>query len=102
MGLQGVLCHMDDVLIFGCTKEEIALRCIEAVGVILNSPKCQFGKTEIKFLGHLIGDTTTAAIAKMPRPTCVQELKRFMRIVNHLGKFSRHLAELSLNYVATQ
>ena len=64
MGLQGVLCHMDDVLIFGHTKDEhdarleTALRCIEAVGVILNSPMCQFGKTEIKFLGHLIGDTT--------------------------------------------
>ena len=112
MGLQGVLCHMDNVLIFVRTKKEhdarleIALRCIKAVGVILNSTKCQFGKTVIKFLGHLIGNTPdsdkTAAIAKMPCLTYVQELKRFMGMVNHLGKFSRRLAELSLNYVATQ
>ena len=107
-GLQGVLCHMDDVVIFGHTKEEhdarleIALRCIEAAGVTLNPTKCQFGKTEIKFLGHLISEKgiqpdpdKTAAIAKMPRPTSVQELKRFMGMVNHLGKFSRNLAELS-------
>ena len=41
MGLHGVLCHMDDVMIFGRTKEEhdgrleIALRRIEAAGVTL-------------------------------------------------------------------
>ena len=103
-----MLCHIDDVVIFGHTKEEhdarleIALRCIEAAGVTLNPTKCQFEKTEIKFLGHLISEKgiqpdpdKTAAIAKMPRPTCVQELKRFMGIVNHLSKFSRNLAELS-------
>ena len=107
-GLQGVLCHMDDVMIFGHTKEEhdsrleIALRRIEAAGVTLNPNKCQFGKTEIKFLGHLISEKgiqpdpdKTAAIAKMPRPTCVQELRRFLGMVNHLGKFSKNLAELS-------
>ena len=107
-GLQGVLCHMDDVLIFGRTKEEhdtrleSALRHIEAAGVTLNRTKCQFGKSEIKFLGHLISENgiqqdpdKIAAIAKMPRPTCVQELKRFMGMINHLGKFSRNLAELS-------
>ena len=31
----------------------------------------------------------------MPPPACIQELKRFMGMVNHLGKFSRNLAELS-------
>ena len=99
---------MDDVLIFGCTKEqhdsrlESALKCIEAAGVTLNRTKCQFGKSEIKFLGHLISENgiqqdpnKTAAIAKIPHPTCVQELKRFMGMICHLDKFSRNLAELS-------
>ena len=42
----GVLCHMDDVLIFGCSKEqhdvqlEAALRKIQAAGVTLNPTKC--------------------------------------------------------------
>ena len=50
---------MDDIMIFGHTKEkhnsrlEIALRHIEATGVTLNPNKCQFGKTEIKFL-HML------------------------------------------------
>jgi len=105
-GLQGVLCHMDDVLIFGRTKEEhdtrleSALRPIEAAGVTLNRTKCQFGKSEIKFLGHLISENgiqqdsdNIAAIAKMPHPTCIQELKRFMGMINHLSKFSRNLRQ---------
>ena len=36
-----------------------------------------------------------AAIIEMPPTTCIQELKCFMGIVNHLGKFSRNLIELS-------
>ena len=101
-GLQGVLCHMDDVLIFGRTKEEHDTRLESAAGVTLNSTKCQFGKSNIKFLGHLISENgiqqdpdKIAAITKMPHPTCVQELKRFLGMINHLGKFSRNLAELS-------
>ena len=53
-------------------------------------------------MGHLINDKgiqpdpdKTAAIIEMPPSTCIQELKRFMGMVNHLGKFSRNLAELS-------
>lgn len=42
----GVLCHMDNVLIFDCSKEEhdvqleAALRKIQAAGVTLNPTKC--------------------------------------------------------------
>ena len=68
----------------------------------LNPTKCQFGKTELKFLGHLINDKgiqpdpdKIAAISEMPPTTCIQELKCFMGMVRHLGKFSRNLAELS-------
>ena len=84
-GLQGVLCHMDDVLIFGYTKEEYnarlesALRRIQEVGATLNPTKYQFGKTEFKFLGYFINEKgiqpdpgKTAAIAKMPCPTCLK------------------------------
>ena len=59
--LEGALCHMENVLIFGQSKEdhnvqlEATLRCIQAAGVTLNPTKCQFGKSELKFLGHLIG-----------------------------------------------
>ena len=99
---------MVDIFIFGCSKEEhdvqleAALRKIQAAGVTLNPTKCRFGKTELKFLGHLINEKgiqpnpdKTAAIIEMPPPACIQELKRLMRMVNHVGEFSRNLAEFS-------
>ena len=59
-GLEGVVCQMDDVLVFGSNKEEhdarllAALKHIEEVGVTLNSTKCEFSRTSITFLGHKI------------------------------------------------
>ena len=48
-GLDGVLCLMDDVLVFGRDQEEhnqrllAALKKIEAAGATLNAQKCEFG-----------------------------------------------------------
>ena len=56
-GLDGVLCHMDDILVHGADKVEhgvrltAALKRIEAAGVTLNSEKCEFEKDRVKFLG---------------------------------------------------
>jgi len=107
-GVEGVLCHMDDVLVFGRTKEEhdarleATLQKLQTAGVTLNPNKCQFEKTELRFLGHRITEQgiqadpeKTAAIAKMPSPKNLKELRRFLGMINHLGKFSNHLTELS-------
>ena len=62
-GLSGVLHHMDDVLIFGKNVQEHdarleqVLQQIQAAGVTLNQEKCQFSKSSIKFLGHLVDAT---------------------------------------------
>ena len=62
-----------------------------------------FGATkQLIVLDHVISKNTvtpnpakTAAIKEMEAPTNITELRRFMGIVNQLGKFSPHLAELS-------
>ena len=61
-GLDGVLCQMDDVLLFGKNKEEhdvrlrAALEKLEAAGVTLNEEKCEFEKSRLLFLGHIIDE----------------------------------------------
>ena len=56
-GLEGVVCHMDDMLIWGATKEQhdarvhAILERAERAGVTLNMSKCEFGKREVQFLG---------------------------------------------------
>ena len=107
-GLEGVVCQMDDVLVFGGTRAEhntrllAVLQRIEKAGVTLNAQKCEFHKTSIKFLGHVIDQNgiqadseKTSAIREMQPPTAVTELRRFMGMANQLGKFSPNLAQLT-------
>ena len=75
---------------------------IQAAGVTLNQDKCEFNKTTLTFLGHTIDGKgispdpqKTAAINKMASPKSTTELRRFMGMVNQLGKFSPRIAELS-------
>ena len=107
-GLEGVLCQMDDVIVFGRTTEEhdkrlkLALKQIEEAGATLNRDKCSFGQSKIKFLGHIIDKDgisadpdKTRAISEMKVPNNVTELKRFLGTVNYLSKFSPNLATLT-------
>ena len=106
--MEGVLCHMDDVLIFGSTAAEHdarlnkVLRRVEAAGATLNKEKCSFGLDRLKFLGHKIDKNgisadpeKVAAITQMKQPANVPELHRFMGMTNQLGKFSPRIAELT-------
>ena len=106
--MDGVLCQMDDVLIFGRDKKEhdqhllAALKKIEAAGETLNAQKCEFSKRGQKFLGHCVDQDgiradpeKTAAIHQMKAPTTIPELRRFMGTVNQLGKFLANLAQLT-------
>ena len=106
--LNGVLCLMDDVLVFGKDQTEYderlkaVLQKIETAGATLNPSKCQFRKHQLKFLGHLVDeqgiradpDKVTATTEMVP-PTNISELRRFMGMVNQLGKFSMNKADLT-------
>ena len=107
-GLEGVVCLIDDTLVFGHTKEEhdrrltAVLTRLETAGVTLNKDKCSFGQESLKFLGHVIDKEgirpdpdKTAAIWDMPAPQNISDLRRFMGMVTQLGKFTPNLAELS-------
>ena len=107
-GLKGTLCLIDDVLIFGKTQEEhdqrlaYALKRIQSAGVMLNKDKCVFSTSTLTFLGHVFdkdgisaGPGKTSAIRLMVRPNNVSELRRFMGMLNQLGKFSPNLASIT-------
>ena len=106
-GEKQVVCFYDDVLVFGDDEEshEKALQsCIKKTvdaGLKLNKEKCEFGVTEIEFLGHIIsGDGIKAdprkvkAITEMPEPTNVTELRRMLGMINFLGRFLPNLSEV--------
>ena len=107
-GQEGTICHMDDMLIHGRDQQEHdarlngALKRIQEAGLILNPDKCKFSQDKLTFLGHVIDGrgispdpSKTNAVLGMESPTNTTELRRFLGMVNQLGKFSAHLAELS-------
>ena len=86
-GLDGVLCQADDMLIFGKDQTEhdarvtAALERLQLAGVTLNPEKCEFSKTCLKFLGHIIDQNgirpdpdKTTAIMQMKAPETTTEL----------------------------
>ena len=107
-GLQGVLCHMDDVLFFGKDhaehnqRLEAVLRRVEEAGATLNPSKCEFNKNTLTFLGNVIDangiradPAKTEAVEEMQTPTSVSGVRRFLGMANQLGKFTPNLAELT-------
>ena len=106
-GMDGVICHMDDILVYASNEtthderlREVLERLQEA-GLTLND-KCEFNKTSILFLGHIIDSSGVhadgqklEAIQRFPDPTNTNELRRLTGMANQLGKFVPNLAELS-------
>uniref|UniRef100_A0A3B3DHQ9 ribonuclease H n=1 Tax=Oryzias melastigma TaxID=30732 RepID=A0A3B3DHQ9_ORYME len=105
-GLEGVLCHMDDILMWGKTQEEHDVRLhallekAQKAGITLNIDKCEFTCHTVKFLGHVItaagvqpDPEKTSAVQEMNAPTNVSELRSFLGMVNQLGRFIPNLAE---------
>ena len=104
-GIPGVICDVDDVLVFGRNQQEhdsrlrIVLLKMKEAGVTL-SEKCKFSVDSVKFLGHMISNEgiqidpeKVQAISNFPRPTNISELRRFLGIVNHVKSFAPYMAD---------
>ena len=99
---------MDDIVVHGETKGQHDERLsrvmnkLKQAGITLNKDKCQFGKDEISFLGHIVSSediktdpAKVSAIGNMPDPQDITELRRIMGTVNQLAKFIPDLAEIT-------
>ena len=84
--LEGVICLIDDILIYGNTQEEhderllAVLTRLEEAGLTLNREKCEFSRREVKFLGHILSQDgvrsdpdKVAAIVNIKEPVTVKE-----------------------------
>ncbi|CAM1296134.1 Uncharacterised protein r2_g539 [Pycnogonum litorale] len=107
-GLEGVICHMDDVCIWGTNAEEhdsrvrAVLKRMVAAGMTLNVDKCKFSRSSIRFLGNIISSSGIRAnpdavqgIKDFVTPRNVKDVRSFLGMANQLGKFSSKLGQLS-------
>ncbi|UYV68297.1 K02A2.6-like [Cordylochernes scorpioides] len=106
-GMDGVICYLDDILIFASDSKthdrilRLVLRKLKEAKVTLNQAKCVFGVPRINFLGHILDEdgirpdpAKIEAVAKMPAPIDVHGVRRFLGMVNHLGRFVENLSEI--------
>ena len=105
-GLDGVLCHMDDILVWGQTQDEhdwrlyAVLERTQKAGIMLNMDKCELIRHTFRLMGHVISadgvrpdPEKTRAVQDMEAPKNVSELRCFLGMVNQLGRFLPNLAE---------
>ena len=94
--------YVDDILTWSRTIDELCenlekiFKAIKSKGLVLNPAKCEFGMTEVEFVGHLVdknGVTFTTEklnqVANMPLPDNQSALKSFLG----LGSFFRNHIE---------
>ena len=99
-GLCGVDCFIDDVLVWGTTREEhderlrLVLDRCKANGVRLQPEKCMFRSSTVRYCGHVLTENgpkvdwdKVKAVSNMNKPTNREELRRFLGLVAYVPKF---------------
>lgn len=107
MGLEGIVCVADDIIIHGKTDDEhdrnvkaFFERCREQ-GIKLNKAKSSFKVTSVSFMGHTISDkgleidpAKVSAINLYPVPKNITQLRTFLGMVNFLSKFIPNMSDV--------
>ncbi|BHF84866.1 hypothetical protein SprV_1002801800 [Sparganum proliferum] len=106
-GLDFVYAYIDDLLVASsdAAEHEIHLRQLferlDSYGVIINAAKCEFGVPSLTFLGHVVDaegikpvPDKVSAITAFPVPSTINQLRRFLGMVNYYHRFLPHGATI--------
>ena len=100
--------YMDDIIVYSKNFTDHirdlrkVFRALSSAGLKAKRSKCEFFRTELKFLGHIICAEGTypdpekiAAIIDIPQPTSIKEMKQFMGAVQYYGGYIRNLSSIA-------
>ena len=108
MTIEQCLCYMDDVVVcgptFGTTVKnlrEVLCRLSQA-GLRLKPKKCELFKSEVSFLGHVVGKhgvkpdpRKIEVIQQWPTPANIHELRSFIGFASYYRKYVRDFAGIA-------
>ena len=107
-GLNFMMTYLDDIIIFSNSEEEHLLHLEEVfcwlreAGLKMKQSKCDFFKSQIHYLGHLISENGISplldkldSIKNMPVLKCTKEIKQFLGLSGYYGKFVPRFADIS-------
>lgn len=106
-GVRNAFAFIDDIIVGGTDEKDHRETLIEVLsriqeyGFKLRADKCEFGKSEILYCGHVVNSrgikpdpTIIKSINKLPRPKDVSQLRSFLGSANYYGKFVRNITEI--------
>jgi hypothetical protein len=104
----GVVCYMDDILVTGKSDSEhienvrSVFDQLKRFGLKIRLEKCRFLQESVEYLGRIVdrngihvSPKKVSAIVELSAPKDQSQLRSFMGMVNHYGKFVKTLADLS-------
>ena len=107
-GLKIAMTYLDDIIIFSQDELqhlehlEIVLSRLQEAGLKMKHSKCDFFKSEIHYLGHLISPEGISplpnkldSIRHMPVPNSAKEIKQFLGLTGYYRKFVPRFADIS-------
>jgi hypothetical protein len=110
-GIPGVIVYIDDILIWGRTKEEHDARLAQVLEKLkdkefsLNPKKCVMSQTSVKFLGHIVENgelkvdpAKVEAIRNMQSPKDRKALRSFLGMLSFIRKFVPDYNELTFPF----
>ncbi|KAL9422408.1 hypothetical protein AB3S75_034641 [Citrus x aurantiifolia] len=103
-----VLVLFDDILIYSPSVEShqqllaLVLGILQANSIYANRKKCEFGRTQVAYLGHIIsGQRVSADPSKIqamnswPTPTNLKALRGFLGLTGYYRKFMAGYARIA-------
>ena len=107
-GLKFAMTYLDDIIIFSQDELqhlehlEIVFSHLWEAGLKMKRSKCDFFKSEIHYLGHLISPEEISplpnkldSIRHMPVPNSAKEIKQFLGLIGYYRKFVPRFADIS-------
>ena len=107
-GLKFAMIYLDDIIIFSQDESqhlehlEIVFSRLQEAGLKMKRSKCDFFKSEIHYLGHLISlegisplPNKLDSIKYMPAPNSAKEIKQFLGLTGYYRKFVPRFADIS-------
>ncbi|XP_068216703.1 uncharacterized protein [Palaemon carinicauda] len=106
-GLKGCVVYLDDIIIFSDNwKDHVdriraLFRAIADAGLVVNLSKCEFGKAEVIYLGHHVGqgkvlpkEKNIEAVLAFPTPKTRKNVRQFVGLAGYYRRFVPSFSEI--------
>ena len=100
--------YFDDILVFSPTKEQHLLNVAETLEILKRNQlfakrsKCEFGRTEVAFLGHVLSEDGVKVVSRKTdvvrawaTPSSTTDVRQFIGLANYYHRVVPKYAELA-------